>query len=208
MGQILHGCAKTTEAVRINIKNSQESGFTETRSIDCGFSRYFLKKITQFFWQVFCIVDDVTPKRTTMKTVTAYTFLSFVLVLLVSGCKYTNTPERANEMMVSGWVGPTACPSAAQATYCYETLGGVDCYHEAQPGWEHRLVGSYEPSKASSKPQIKPKIFESKPPEAIAYAKPTKPYLKKKKLIKKRRKPRACPKGCIPSSRQKVSTGR
>lgn len=25
MGQILHGCAKTTQAVRISIKNSQES---------------------------------------------------------------------------------------------------------------------------------------------------------------------------------------
>ncbi|MGL5719216.1 MAG: hypothetical protein ACRCYP_00260 [Alphaproteobacteria bacterium] len=143
-----------------------------------------------------------------MKTVPAYTFLSLILVFLISGCKYTNTPERANELMVSGWVGPTPCPSTAHATYCYETLGGVDCYHEAQPGWENRLVGCYEPPKACPKPQIKTETCESKPPEAIAYVKPVKPCQQKKKVIKRRKKPRPCPKGCVPSPKKKASTCR
>ncbi len=42
---------------------------------------------------------------------------------------------------------PPPPPSAftADATYCYRTLARNDCYAEAQPGEDYRLIGSYPP---------------------------------------------------------------
>ncbi|WP_410520722.1 hypothetical protein [Candidatus Tisiphia endosymbiont of Dioctria rufipes] len=42
MGQILHGCAKTTEAIRFAIQNSQESLKTLARK-----SQYRTKRLTR-----------------------------------------------------------------------------------------------------------------------------------------------------------------
>jgi hypothetical protein len=139
-----------------------------------------------------------------MKTVFAPPFLSLFLLVLVAGCKHTNTPERADELMVSGWVGPAPAPSTAQATYCYETLGQVDCYNKPQPGWEHRLVGFYEPPKVEKKPKATAATCNSKPPKAIPYVKP-KQCPQKKKVQKCQKKPNPCPKGCVPAPQKKAS---
>jgi len=44
---------------------------------------------------------------------------------------------------------PTQANSADGPIYCYGTLADPDCYGEPQPGWEGRLIGSYEPKPAS-----------------------------------------------------------
>ena len=138
-------------------------------------------------------------QRTAMKTLLSYLCLSFVSLVCISlsGCKYSNTSKRANEIMVSGWVGPGTCPTTATPTYCYSTLARVECYSEPQPGMEHRLVGFYDPraakpvcsmphlnASAPKEPLHLTKNLQEKYPKAIpcpAFEKPKKPSKKAKK---------------------------
>lgn len=67
--------------------------------------------------------------------------------VFLGGCQSWNTPERANDLITDGWVGPTPYLSVTDAkpVYCYRTLGDGDCYSSPQHGWEARLIESYEP---------------------------------------------------------------
>lgn len=130
---------------------------------------------------------------------TLFTRLCFGLIALVglSGCKYTNTPKRANEIMVSGWVGPGTRPSNTKPTYCYSTLGTVECYDEPQPGKAHRLVGFYDPRGVQAVHPLPKESDQSKPQPNPRPASPG----RVKKSVKRPAKPMTC--HCVPKKSKK-----
>ncbi|MGB0935654.1 MAG: hypothetical protein ACPGXY_06295 [Alphaproteobacteria bacterium] len=83
-----------------------------------------------------------------MKNKNNLTILIITLPLLLSGCKkYLNedylTSEEIHEY---GWAGKSPA-HRPKRLYCYETIGGPDCYRDPQPGREERLINAYDVEK-------------------------------------------------------------